>query len=104
METTGKSHARKHPRKLHFMREWRIERDMTQEALAKAIGSTKSLVSRYEAGTVGMSLSLIFLAIEALNIGIEEFFDHPKHAKKTPARLRAIQRLHRRLRGELDEE
>ena len=100
METEDKPKVtqRRNPR--HYMREWRKERDMTQRQLADAIGSTKSLISRYEAGTVGMSLDLIFRSIEALNIGLEEFFDEPKRAKRTPARLREIQRLHRRMKPE----
>ena len=104
METDDTPNPTKRRPKLHYMREWRKERDMTQLALAKAIGSTKSLVSRYEAGSVGMSLDLIFRTIEALNIGLEEFFDHPKRAKRTPARLREVQRFHRRMRAELGDE
>jgi transcriptional regulator with XRE-family HTH domain len=100
METKGRPKLTKRRNPRHYMREWRQERDMTQLALAKAIGSTKSLISRYEAGTVGMSLDLIFRSIEALNIGLEEFFDHPKRAKRTPARLREIQRLHRRMKAD----
>jgi transcriptional regulator with XRE-family HTH domain len=84
----------------HYMKEWRLERDMTQKGLADAIGSAKSLISRYEARTVAMSVELIFAACEALNIGLEEFFDHPKRAKRTAARLRAIQRFHRRMHEE----
>jgi transcriptional regulator with XRE-family HTH domain len=100
METKSEPKAPKRRNPRHYMREWRQERDMTQLALAKAIGSTKSLISRYEAGTVGMSLDLIFKSIEALNIGLKEFFEPPKRAKRTPARLRKIQRLHRRMKAE----
>ena len=98
METRGKATMARRRNPRHYMREWRKERDMTQRQLADAIGSTKSLISRYEAGTVGMSLDLIFRSIEALNIGLEEFFDDPKRAKRTPARLREIQRFHRRMK------
>ena len=88
----------------HYMKEWRLERDMTQKELAEAIGSTKSLVSRYEAHTVALSVDLIFASCQALNIGLEEFFDHPNRAKRSHARLREIKRFHRRMQGELEEE
>ena len=84
----------------HYMKEWRLERDITQKALAEMIGSTKSLISRYEQRSINMGVEVVFKACEALNIGLEEFYDHPKRAERTHARLRAIHRFHRRMHEE----
>lgn len=40
------------------MREWRLARGMRQEDLANAIGTVKSLISRYETGETGMTFDL----------------------------------------------
>jgi len=103
MQTPDPPKKSKRRPKLHYMREWRLLRDMTQEELAERIGSTKSLVSRYEAGVTGMSLELMFRVMDALSVGLEEFFEHPDKAERTTARLLKIKRFHRRIKREIEQ-
>jgi transcriptional regulator with XRE-family HTH domain len=91
-------------RPLHFMREWRLARGMRQEDLAKAIGTVKSLVSRYETGETGMSFDLQLRVMQALNIMPNEFFRKPSTEPDTPRKLRERQQYHKRRLFELEDE
>jgi transcriptional regulator with XRE-family HTH domain len=102
MTTDSSTKTPKRRPKLHYMKEWRQERDITQEELAERVGSTKSLISRYEAHVTGMTLELMFRIMAELNVGLEEFFDAPEKAKKTTERLSKIKRFHRRIKKELE--
>ena len=103
METTDERQKTKRRHPLHHMRDWRLARGMRQQDLAQACGTVKSLISRYETGAIGMSMVMQLRVMFALNIGPDEFFLHPSKAKKTPARLREIQRFFRAKREEIGE-
>jgi transcriptional regulator with XRE-family HTH domain len=91
-------------RPLHYMREWRLARGMRQEDLAKAIGTVKSLVSRYESGETGMTFDLQLRVMQALNIMPNEFFLPPPQTRDDPRRLRERQQFFKRKQLELDAE
>lgn len=61
----------------HYLREWRIKRGMKQEDLAKAVGTLKSVISRYETGERGISLEMQFKLFQALQIVPGQFFADP---------------------------
>ena len=84
----SQSHARNHPRKLHFMREWRLRRGMSQRELAMLVSSVKSLISRYENGSVGISQDLSLKVMKALRITPSEFFLPPPKQPDSTTRLR----------------
>lgn len=70
------------------MRQWRLKRGMRVEDLAKAVGKSKGLISRYERGLVGISLNLWLKVLEALRIRPDEFFVPPPEGPDTEATLR----------------
>jgi transcriptional regulator with XRE-family HTH domain len=86
------------------MREWRLARGMLQGELAKAVGSSKSLISRYENGLVGMSFDLQLRVMQALNIMPNEFFMPPPKRLDDPKRLQDRQQYFSRKNREQDGE
>jgi transcriptional regulator with XRE-family HTH domain len=58
----------------------RIQKGMTQEQLAEAIGVQPETVSRYERGAIPLSLSQLFQISEALGVGVDLLLGLP--AKK----------------------
>jgi transcriptional regulator with XRE-family HTH domain len=77
--------------KRHYMREWRFARGLRQEDLAKVIGiakKSKSLLSRYENGIIGMTFDRQLRATRALNITPNEFFLPPPNTPDDKSRLR----------------
>ncbi|NMP21863.1 S24 family peptidase [Sulfobacillus harzensis] len=51
------------------LREARLKKGLTQEALAEVVGLTKSQISRYESGKSGATLDIVARLAEALDIG-----------------------------------
>jgi transcriptional regulator with XRE-family HTH domain len=47
--------GKKHARPDHYLREWREERKLTQEALADLVGTSKSVISELESSKKGLS-------------------------------------------------
>lgn len=88
---TTASVSRRRP--LHHMREWRLARGMRQEDLAKAVGTAKSLISRYETGETGMTFDLQLRVMQALRITPNEFFLPPPAEPDDPRRLRERQQF-----------
>lgn len=82
------------------MREWRLARGMRQEDLANAVGTVKSLISRYETGETGMSFDLQLRVMQALNIMPNEFFLPPSDTPDDAKRLRDRQRFFKRKKRE----
>jgi transcriptional regulator with XRE-family HTH domain len=65
------------PRVRHYLREWRKLRGKSMADLAADIGVEKSMISRFETGTRGISLDLQFKLFRALDITPNEFFNGP---------------------------
>lgn len=47
--------GKKHAKPDHYLREWREDRKLTQEALADLVGTSKSVISELESSTKGLS-------------------------------------------------
>lgn len=56
------------------LREMRVLRGLSQEAVAAVIGKTFQQVQKYETGANRISASILFKLAELLNVGVEEFF------------------------------
>lgn len=56
----------------HRIRELRIEKGITQEALAKAIGKDRTTVVRYENGESGLSLAVLTDIARALQVKVSD--------------------------------
>lgn len=95
-----------HPRRrpIHYMREWRLARGMRQEDLAAAVGTVKSLISRYETGETGMTFDLQLRVMQALKIMPNEFFLPPPASPDVPRRLREREQFFKRKALELNGE
>lgn len=65
------------PELRHYLKEWRIKREMTQEQLASALNTTKGAISRYERGEYGLNLLVAGSLMRALNITAWQFFHPP---------------------------
>jgi transcriptional regulator with XRE-family HTH domain len=91
-------------RPLHYMREWRLARGMRQEDLAAALGTVKSLVSRYETGETGMTFDLQLRVMQALNIMPNEFFRRPPSVPDNARKLRERQQYYKGRQFELEDE
>lgn len=57
------------------LRKLRLDRNMSQEALAYAAGITFSQISRMERGKINAGILNVFLIAEALGIPPKELFD-----------------------------
>lgn len=65
---------------LHFLKERREAAGLSQEQLARRLGTSKGVISRYETGERGLSIEMQFRLAEALGIWVGELFlpvDHP---------------------------
>ena len=61
----------------HYLREWREKRGLLQEELAKAVGSSKSVISRLETGERPIKIEMQFKLMRALQISPAQFFSPP---------------------------
>jgi ribosome-binding protein aMBF1 (putative translation factor) len=68
-----------------FLREAREQKELTQAALAKRIGSSQSRIAKMEAGDASVSLDLMFRAAFSLGISRRELGKRIT-AMKTPRR------------------
>lgn len=59
------------------MKEWRQFRFQTQQQLADKVGTSKSLISRYETGSFSMTITMFLNIVEALEIRPDEIFVKP---------------------------
>jgi transcriptional regulator with XRE-family HTH domain len=65
------------PKYRHYLKEWRQHRKMRQEDLANLLGTSKTVVSRWERGSRGLDLRTQFRLMAALDITPAEFFAPP---------------------------
>jgi transcriptional regulator with XRE-family HTH domain len=65
------------PEYRHYLREWREKRGLVQEQLAKMVGTSTSVISRFETGERHMKLEMQFKLITALGIKPQQLFFHP---------------------------
>ncbi|WP_265040481.1 WO male-killing family protein Wmk [Wolbachia endosymbiont (group A) of Lasioglossum lativentre] len=54
------------------VKSWRLEREYTQEDLAKKIGTTRQVVLQYEKGTRRISIEKLYAITEALSVSITD--------------------------------
>ena len=53
--------------------------EMSQQALAKKVGASRQTINNVESGKYYPSLELAFLIAQALNVRIEEVFNHERN-------------------------
>jgi transcriptional regulator with XRE-family HTH domain len=58
----------------HYLREWREKRGLLQDQLAKMVGSSASVISRFETGERGMKIEMQFKLAAALRIKVWQLF------------------------------
>jgi transcriptional regulator with XRE-family HTH domain len=61
----------------HYLREWREHRGLHQEQLAKMVGTSKSVISRFEIGERHMKFEMQIKIMRALKITPPQFFSPP---------------------------
>lgn len=61
----------------HYLKEWRLKSNLSQLELARKIGTTKSIVSRWEAGDCAITMRMMFKLMDALEIMPNQFFAPP---------------------------
>jgi transcriptional regulator with XRE-family HTH domain len=61
----------------HYLKEWREHRGLYQEQLARMVGSSASVISRFETGDRHMKLEMQFKFMAALRITPAQFFSPP---------------------------
>jgi DNA-binding transcriptional regulator YiaG len=61
----------------HFLREWRIYRDLTQDELASCLDTSTGMIAAWEAGDRGIRLQDQFRLFAALRIRPAQFFERP---------------------------
>jgi transcriptional regulator with XRE-family HTH domain len=61
----------------HYLREWREFRNLRQEDLAKLVGVSESIISRYETGRRGISLLMQIKFMRVLDIMPNQFWSPP---------------------------
>ena len=71
----------------HYLREWREHRGLQQEQLAKMVGASKSVISRFETGERPIKLEMQFKLMRALRISPPEFFSPPPPPPEPPLLL-----------------
>lgn len=69
------------------LRRVRVERGLSQEALAVDASIDRTYVSRLERGLENPTVAVLERLAEALGIGIVAFFDHPKPGARPPQTL-----------------
>jgi transcriptional regulator with XRE-family HTH domain len=85
------------PKYRHYMRAWREYRGMTQEQVARELGTDRGMISRYENNECGLTLAVQFKLFGALDITPAQFFQPPGQTsldalaqKASPERRKAI--------------
>ena len=61
----------------HYLREWREASGLFQEELAAMVGSSPSVISRFETGERHMKIEMQFKLMAALRITPAQFFSPP---------------------------
>lgn len=64
--------------KLKFIR---LQRDWSQEEMAKFLGTSKQVISRYENGQTTPKIDVVFNYAKKLNIAVEPLIDNDKDFK-----------------------
>jgi transcriptional regulator with XRE-family HTH domain len=62
----------------HYLREWRVHLGLSQEQLARRLGTSKGVISRYESGARGMTVEVQFRLARALKIWVGQLFLPPE--------------------------
>jgi transcriptional regulator with XRE-family HTH domain len=65
----------------HYLREWREKRGLLQDQLAKMVGSSASVISRFETGERGMKIEMQFKLAAALRIKVWQLFFDPDESQ-----------------------
>lgn len=76
---TKKTKPKKPEGALHHLREWREYREMSQEQLAEAVGTTKGVISLIESGNRGLSDKWARRLAPALRTRPGWLLDHDPH-------------------------
>ena len=63
----------------------RLKQRLTQEALAKRLGSSQSRIAKLESGAMGVTLDLLFRALFAAGATTEEIAREMRHRKRPAA-------------------
>lgn len=61
----------------HYLREWRLHLGLSLRDVARAMGTNKSVISRYETNTRAMKLEVQFELARALGIWVGQLFLPP---------------------------
>lgn len=72
------------------IRRTRIEKGMSQEALAEAMGTTKSTISKYELGRRDLNSNNIQRIADALGVSAAQLLGYEKTHEIIPGRLKVI--------------
>ena len=67
------------------LRRHRLKRRLTQQALAKKLGSSQSRVAKLESGGIGVTLDLLFRALFATGVTTDEIAREMRPRKRTAA-------------------
>ena len=68
------------------MRRLRIERDLSQDALAERIGTSKQVLSRYETGARIPKISMVQKIADALGVSLSELTGKEENPPQPPKR------------------
>src|SRR5258705_13829000 len=63
----------------------RLKQKLTQEALAKRLGSSQSRIAKLESGAIGVTLDLLFRALFAAGATTEEIAREMRQRKRSAA-------------------
>ena len=67
-----------------YLRALRVERRMSQEELAKLLGTTKQVISHYETGQRSPKITVVSQYAKILGISLEELCGETPEPKKSP--------------------
>ena len=81
----------------HYLREWREVRGLFQEELAAMVGSSASVISRFETGERHMKIEMQFKLMAALRITPAQFFSPPDQPSLDAMASRATPELRSQL-------
>ena len=73
------------------LKEIRLARDMSQEDMAKLLGTTKQVISHYETGQRSPKITTALEYAAVLNVGIEELSGRAPSRSVSPDAARAAQ-------------
>ena len=80
MRTIALDKARRHS---HYIRQWRLFREITQSALAKRLGTTKASISRIELGQQPYTQDSLEGIASILNCSVADLLNrHPAHEEE----------------------